>query len=93
MIKSSNSLDFLTFELNVSLTLLVMVIVCAKPFKRVLMVYKLWSRYDNIDFLTFEQSGLDLEGSDQIVALYTLPHNGDYFCQVILKKLWSRHKM
>ena len=38
IIKSSNSLGFLTFELNVTLTLLVMVIIWAKPFKKVLVV-------------------------------------------------------
>ena len=38
IIKPSNGLDVLTFELNVTLTLLVMVIICAKPFKKNLVV-------------------------------------------------------
>ena len=80
IMKSSNSLYLLIFELNVTLTLLVMVIICAIPFKN--LVFK--SRNENVDFLTLK-CDLDLRGSDQIVALCTLAHHGDYSCQVILK--------
>ena len=34
IIKASNSLDLLTFDINVTFILLVMAIICAKPFKK-----------------------------------------------------------
>ena len=43
-------------------------------------------RTQNVDFLTYYlKCDLEHGGKDLIVALFKLPHNANYLCQLILK--------
>jgi hypothetical protein len=49
------------------------------------MFYKAMTIFEHLTFTC----DLDLGGSNQIIALCTSSHYGDYLCQVILKKFSS----